>query len=150
MKRFHFQLEPVLDYKQQLLDSLMAELSNLQAQARQQEERRDLARQQLAAYDEEGARKREEGMTIIEAMEHDTCQRVLVRQLKREEAALVEANARVERKRREVVEARQGTFTLEKLRDIRRKEYDDAVAKAEERTLEDLTAARRAAAQAAV
>ncbi len=85
-------------------------------------------------------------MTIVEALECESCQQVLHQQLQREEAVLQELRRRAEAKRLEVVEARKGTFTLEKLRELRRKEYDNAAAKAEERFIEDLTASRRAAA----
>ena len=47
----------------------------------------------------------------------------------------------------EVIETRRDTHSLEKLKDLRRGEYDQAAAKAEEKFLDDLTAARRAAAQ---
>lgn len=143
MKRFQFQLAPVLDYKQQVLDGLMAEMGALQEKARQQEQRKEAARQRLADYDAEFAEKRERGLSVIEAMEYEGCQEVLARELKRETLELEKALRKVEDKRRQVVQARQDTFSLEKLRDIRRKEYDTAVAKEEEKTLDDLTASRR-------
>ncbi len=146
MKRFHFQLEPVLDYKQQVLDNLMSELSAVQERVRVQEGRRAAAERKLKDYETEYAQRKEEGMTIVEALECESCQQVLHQQLQREETVLQELRRRAEAKRLEVVEARKGTFTLEKLRDIRRKEYDNAAAKAEERFIEDLTASRRAAA----
>ena len=45
MKRFHFQLEPVLGYKLQVLDTQMIELGSIQAEVRRQEECRDAAQQ---------------------------------------------------------------------------------------------------------
>ena len=146
MKRFRFQLEPVLDFKLQSLDALMIELNTVQAQVIEQERVRDAAKRTLAEFDAESAEKTETGMTIMEAMERQVSQQVLVRRVEREEERLKLIRREAEKKRQEVVEARKETHSLEKLKDFRRAEYDTALAKAEERSLDDLTAARRAAA----
>ncbi|MBO4916141.1 MAG: flagellar export protein FliJ [Oscillospiraceae bacterium] len=144
MKRFQFQLEPVLKYKEQTLDALMTELSEAQMVASAQEEARDRAAARLAEYDAEFAEKREAGFTIVEAMEYETGQRVLEQRLQREQQLLEQRQRELEAKRAQVVEARQETHAIEKLKQIRRGEYDAAAAKAEEKALDDLTAARRA------
>ena len=146
MKRFHFQLEPVLKYKQQTLDSLMNELAEAQMVAAAQEKVRDDAIARLAAYDAEFAEKRATGFTNLEAVEYEAGQQVLEQRLQREEKLLALRRRELEAKRQQVVEARQETHTIERLKEIRRGEYDTAAAKAEERALDDLTAARRAAA----
>ena len=146
MKRFRFQLEPVLDFKQQSLDALLVELNTMQALVAQQERARDEANRTLAEYDAAAAKRREEGMTILEAMECEVSQRVLLQRAQREEEKLKLVRHQAELKRAEVVEARKETHSLERLKDIRRSEYDFAVAKAEEKSLDDLTAARRNAA----
>ncbi len=143
MKRFKFQLESVLDYKQQVLDSLMIELGKLQEKVRVQMDARDAALKEMADYDLECVQRKMEGMTIVEAMECEVCQNVLQKKVKREQEALERAQKQAEAKRLQVVEARKDTYTLEKLKDLKRKEYDAAVAKVEERTIEDLTATRR-------
>jgi len=143
MKRFKFQLESVLDYKQQILDALMVELGKLQEQVRLQTDIRDAASKNMKDYDEECTRRKMEGMTILEAIECESCQKVLEKKLKHEEEKLARVKRQCETKRLQVVEARKDTYTLEKLKDIKRGEYNKAVAKAEERTIEDLTATRR-------
>ena len=45
-----------------------------------------------------------------------------------------------------ILEAKQETQSLEKLKDIKRGEYDAAVAKAEEKEIDDLVMSRRSAA----
>ena len=145
MKRFRFQLEPVLNFKLQGLDALLAELADLQARAAAQEARRDEAYRQLAEYDALCARKRAEGMTVLEAMECERCQQVLDRRAKKEQQTLLVYQQEAEAKRDEVVEARKETHSLERLKDLRRGEYDTALRKEEEKVLDDLTAARRAA-----
>lgn len=143
MKRFQFQLEPVLNYKQQTLDALMTELSEAQMVAAAQEAACDRARDALAAYDAEFAEKRAMGFTNLEAVEYEAGQQVLEQRLRREEKLLEQRRRELEEKRSQVVEARQETHAIEKLKEIRRGEYDAAAAKAEEKALDDLTAARR-------
>ena len=144
MKRFRFQLEPVLDFKQRGLDSLMVELSAIQAQVAAQENRRSAAYQRLEAFDAEYAQKRLQGLTVLEAVECQSCQQVLARRAKREDEELLRLRQAAEQKRAEVVEARMETHSLERLREFRQTEHNAAVAKAEEKALDDLTAARRA------
>ena len=144
MKRFRFQLESVLDYKQQTLDALMPELSEAQRVAAAPEAARDEAAGRLAAYDAEFAEKRAAGFTNLEAVEYEAGQRVLEQRLQREQKLLEQRQRELEAKRQEVVEARQETHAIEKLKEIRRGEYDYAAAKEDEKALDDLTAARRA------
>lgn len=144
MKRFQFQLEPVLRYKNQRLDALMTELSEAQMVAAAQEKLRDEAARRLADYDAEFAEKRAAGFTNLEAMEYEAGQQVLERRVQQEQQMLERRLRELEEKREQVVAARQETHTIEKLKEIRRGEYDAAAAKAEEKALDDLTAARRA------
>ena len=136
----------MLNYKHQVLDSLMNELAEAQMVAAAQEKVRDEAVARLAAYDAEFAEKRSAGFTNLEAMEYEAGQQVLEQRLRREERLLEQRRQELEAKRQQVVEARQETHTIERLKEIRRGEYDTAAAKADEKALDDLTAARRAAA----
>lgn len=145
MKRFRFQLEPVLDFKKQGLDALMAELGAIQARVAAQQAQRDAAYRRLADYEASCRERRALGMTILELQESVACQQVLDQRAKSEDRVLIRLRREAEAKRDEVVEARKETRSLEKLRELRRNEYDAAVAKAEEKALDDLTAARRAA-----
>ncbi len=147
MKRFRFQLEPVLDFKQQRLDALQVELGAIQAQVRAQEDVRNAAEQRLIDFDEEYDQKKALGMTIVEALEYQNARLVLERRLKQANDRLKMLQRQAEEKRAQVVDARKETHTLERLKDIRRTEYNTAVQKAEEKNLDDLTAAKRHAAQ---
>ena len=143
MKRFKFQLEPVLDYKQQQLDALLVELNTAQARVIAQEKVKDEAYRLLAEYEDEYAERKQTGLTILEAMECQSCQQVLEKRARQELERLHRVQKEAENKRREVVEVRKETHSLEKLKELRHGEYDTAVAKAEEKALDDLTAARR-------
>ncbi len=144
MKRFQFQLQSVLDFKQRALDDLMVQLDQAQSRVTAQEYKRDQAQERLVSYDEEFAEKRAEGFTNVEALEYEAGQRVLEQRLRHEQALLEQRQRELEAKRQEVIEARQETRAIEKLKEIRRGEYDEALRKADEKMLDDLTAARRA------
>jgi len=149
LKRFQFQLEPVLNFKQQGLDALMVELSAIQASVAAQENKRSAAYQTLADYDAESVRKNAEGMSVLEALERQSCQQVLARRARNEDDELARLRREAEKKRAEIVEARKETHSLERLREVRQSEFNAALAKAEEKELDDLTAARRASATSA-
>lgn len=146
MKRFRFQLEPVLNFKQQRLDVLLIELESVQGQVRAQEKACAAAAQRLRDLDGEYEEEKALGMTVSKAIEYQSAQEVLESRLRRETERLKVLRVQAEEKREQVVEARKETRTLEKLRDIRRKEYDASVQKAEEKNIDDLTAAKRHAA----
>ena len=149
MKRFQFQLEPVLDFKTQALDALLIELDMLHGRVMAQEHQRDEANHKVIEYNTEYTRRKAEGMTILEAMECESCQQVLQRRARQEEEKLRRLQKMEDAKRNEVVEARKETHSLEKLKEIRKTEYDKAIVKEEEKILDDLTAARRATEAAA-
>ena len=146
MKKFKFQLDTVLRYKNQVLDIRLAEHGSALAAVRRQEAVLEQARQNRIACEEEYRRKKAEGITIADSMKYETGIEVLERRVQREAGLLKELQKAEEEKRRLLVEARQETQSLEKLKDIKRGEYDAAVAKAEEKESDDLVMARRSAA----
>ncbi len=146
MKKFKFQLDTVLRYKNQVLDIRLAEHGSALAAVRRQEAVLEQARRNRIACEEEYRRKKAEGITIADSMKYETGIEVLERRVQREAGLLKELQKAEEEKRRLLVEARQETQSLEKLKDIKRGEYDAAVAKAEEKEIDDLVMARRSAA----
>lgn len=146
MKKFRFQLDTVLRYKNQMLDIRLAEHGTALAAVRRQEAVLEQAIQNRVDCEEEYRQKKAEGMTIADSMKYETGIEVLERRVQRERGLLKELQKVEEEKRRLLVEAKQETQSLEKLKDIKRGEYDAAVAKAEEKEIDDLVMARRAAA----
>ncbi len=145
MKKFKFQLDTVLRYKTQVLDIRLAEHGTALAQVRRQETVLEQARQNLLDCEEEYRQKKAEGITIVEAMKYETGIEVLAKALKRELAKLRELQKVEEERRARLVEAKQETQSLEKLKDIKLGEYNSAIAKAEEKEIDDLVMARRSA-----
>ena len=146
MKKFRFQLDTVLRYKNQMLDIRLAEHGTALAAVRRQETVLEQAIQNRVDCEEEYRQKKAEGLTIADSMKYETGIEVLERRVQREAGLLKELQKAEEEKRRLLVEARQETQSLEKLKDIKRGEYDAAVAKAEEKEIDDLVMARRSAA----
>ncbi len=146
MKKFKFQLDTVLRYKTQVLDIRLAEHGSALAALRKQEAILERATQNRIACEEEYRQKKAEGITIADSMKYETGIQVLERTVQREAAMLKERQKDEEMKRARLVEARKETQSLEKLKEIKRDEYDFAVAKAEEKEIDDLVMARRSAA----
>ena len=145
MKQFQFQLESVLRFKSQHLDTLLTELAAAQALVFDQEQVRDASQGRFGAYCHEYEERKTTGLTIVQAMEYQSGMQILEGRVRQEEAKLKKLRHEAERKRDEVVEAKKEVRSLEKLRELRLKEYDKALQKAEEKDLDDLTLARRAA-----
>ncbi len=83
-------------------------------------------------------------MTVVDAMKYQMGIEVLERDVQREEEKLARLRQLEEEKRARVVEAKQETSTLERLKEIKRNEYNSAVAKEEEKNIDDLVGSRRA------
>lgn len=147
MKKFKFQLDTVLRYKGQVLDTRLAEHGAVLAQVHRQEEVREAAEKNLLDCEAEYREKQATGMTVVEAMKYQTGIEVLEKALEREEEKLKRLQQLEEEKRARVVEAKQETSTLERLKEIKREEYDHALSKEEEKLIDDLVSARRAAAR---
>lgn len=146
MKKFRFQLDTVLRYKNQMLDIRLAEHGSALAAVHKQEAVLEQAIQNRVDCEEEYRRKKAEGLTIADSMKYETGIEVLERRVQRERGLLKELQKAEEEKRRLLVEAKQETQSLEKLKDIKREAYDAAMAKAEEKEIDDLVMARRSAA----
>lgn len=143
MKRFRFQLDTVLEYKQQVLDSRLVEHAAVLQQLAHQEKVYRSALGRRESYEEEYRQKKAEGLSIVDILQFEDCLAALLRQERLELERLRRLELQEEEKRQRVVETRTETATLEKLKSIKRQEYDKALAKEEERFIDDLTAAKR-------
>ena len=89
-------------------------------------------------------------MSIVEILQFEDCLSALLRQERLELEKLRRLEQQEEEKRQRVVESRTETATLEKLKSIKKTEYAKALAKEEERFIDDLTAAKRVGGGSAV
>lgn len=144
MKKFKFSLDSVLSYKQQVLESLQGEHAAILAQVREQEAVLERAWQDYRDCDGEYRQKKEQGITITDAMVYQNGLRVLERDIQRETDRLEELRRKEEKKRQEVVDAKIDTSSIEKLREKKLDLYNKEVAKAEEVLIDEFVSSARA------
>ena len=144
MKKFKFSLDSVLSYKQQVLESLQGEHAAILAQVREQEAVLERAWQGYRDCDGEYRQKKEQGITITDAMVYQNGLRVLERDIQRETDRLEELRRKEEKKRQEVVDAKIDTSSIEKLREKKLDLYNKEVAKGEEVLIDEFVSSARA------
>ena len=144
MKKFHFPLSTVLDYKQQVLDALQGEHALILVQVREQEEVLEGLHRQYRAYNEEYRTRKYEGLSISEALMYQNGLRALERQIAQENKRLEELRKLEEQKRSQVVEAKKETSSIEKLREKKLDQYNKAVQKSEEAFIDEFVSTTRA------
>ena len=76
MKKFRFSLETVLEYKQQILDSLQAEHGAILARIRQQEEHIEMLEAEYRHLSQEFNRRKTEGISILDALKYAPADKV--------------------------------------------------------------------------
>lgn len=144
MKKFKFSLDSVLSYKQQVLESLQGEHAAILAQVREQEAVLERAWQDYRDCDGEYRQKKEQGITITDAMVYQNGLRVLEGDIQRETDRLEELRRKEEKKRQEVVDAKIDTSSIEKLREKKLDLYNKEVAKGEEVLIDEFVSSARA------
>ena len=150
MKKFHFSLETVLDYRQQVLEARQIEHAAILAQVRSQEAELERLEAAYHKLDSEFSQRKLEGLTILDAMRYEQYLRAAEREIQQATQKLEELRRQEEKKRAEVVAAKQDTSSLEKLREKKLDIYNKAVQKSEEAMIEEFVSTARAiAAQSA-
>ena len=143
MKKFRFSLETVLDYKQQVLESLQIEHAAIQAKVRAQEERLRGLEEQHWELDAEFSQRKLEGIAILDAMKYEQYLRATERAIEEAEEVLEDLREQEEAKRSEVVEAKKETSSIEKLRERKLDGYNKALRKSEEAMIDELVSTKR-------
>ena len=137
MKKFEYRLDTVLDYKTQVLDNLKTEHAViLQNVNRKREEIRGLNRE-LAGFQQEFDRTKEEGATIENYRLFDMCIGRMEQIIDEEKERLKVLRRQEEDKKKQVITAKVDTSKFEKLKDKKLKEYQKEVAKADETFIEE-------------
>ena len=143
MKKFRFSLETVLDYKQQILDSLQAEHGAILARVKRQEDLIEMLEADYRALAGEFNQRKMEGLSILDAMKYEQYLRSSERELEEAYAHLEELRKQEEAKRSEVVEAKKETSSIEKLREKKLDNYNKAVQKSEENLIDEFVTTKR-------
>ncbi len=149
MKKFVFSLDKVLDYKQQLLESVRAEHAVALGNVRRQEEFIQQLERKYQTYNEEFCENKKTGLMITEALVYESGLRAMELQIQKETERLKELRKIEEEKRSAVVEAKKETTSLEKLKEKKLDLYQKAVQKSEETFIEEFVSNARAASYSA-
>ena len=131
MKKFQFNLDKVLDYKGQILDSLRNEHAIVLEKVRRQEERLEQEQARYAQLNREFRQAEAEGITIAEAMRYESGLRYLEGVIQRETRVLQQLQEEAERKRKQV------------LKEKKHAAYLKGVQKSEELFIDELVSAAR-------
>ena len=143
MKKFKFSLETVLDYKDQMLNSLRNEHGIILAAIREQEDVLDRIWDRYREYNEEFCERKRTGMTAMDAVMYQSALRAQELEIQRETEKLEQLRTEEEKKRNEVVEAKKETASLEKLRERKLDHYNKEIQKAEEQRIEEFVVTQR-------
>ena len=143
MKKFRFSLETVMEYKQQVLDSLQAEHGAILAKVREQEEYIEVLEADYRSLSGEFNQRKLEGLSMLDAIKYEQYLRSSERQIEEAYAHLAKLRAQAEKKRAEVVEAKKETSSIEKLREKKLESYNKAVQKSEENLIDEFVTTKR-------
>ena len=142
MKKFRFSMETVLHYREQLLDTLRIEHAAAIARVREQEAVVAALQQRFDEVNEEYRDRKQQGMTIADAVGYDLILRV--------QETLALRKSEEESKRNEVIHAKTDKATIEKLKEKKWKLYQKSVQKSEEQFIDEFVSNARVMAGAAV
>lgn len=137
MKKFSFQLESVMNFKNQRLESKKAEHAKIIAMVNEQNQKIDFLSERYRGINCEFNEKKMEGISIIEAMEYSGFLYKLEVEIQQEKRQLEKLKRVEEEKRAEVVEVKIETSTLEKLKEKKLEVYHKEVQKSEELFIEE-------------
>lgn len=137
MKRFEYRLETVLGYKNQVLDNLKTEHATImQSVNRKQEQIRGL-KQELTGYETGFDELKVAGAPIEHYRLFDMCIGRMEKIIDEEKERLNVLKKQENEKKQEVIEAKVDTSRYEKLKDRKLREYQKAVARADETFIEE-------------
>ena len=150
MKKFRFSMETVLHYREQLLDSLRIEHAAAIARVREQEAVLQALQQQFDEVNEEYRDRKQQGMTIADAVGYDLMLRVQEKEIEKATEELRARKRAEEAKRKEVIHAKTDKATIEKLKEKKYQMYQKAVQKSEEQFINEFVSNARVMAGAAI
>ena len=137
MKRFEYRLETVLDYKTQVLDNLKTDHAAIMQNVNKKQEQIRSLKQELTGYESEFDEVKVAGATIENYRLFDMCIGRMEQIIDEEKERLQVLRRQEDAKKQEVIEAKVDTSRYEKLKDRKLREYQKAVAKADEIFVEE-------------
>jgi len=143
MKKFVFNLEKVMEFKNQDLEYKKAEHGKILVLLKAQEEKIDELRRKYEYINKEFNSKKLEGVTVNEAAGYISYLFTLEKEIEKEILHLKEIKKVEEQKRQEVVDMKIETSSLEKLKENKFEQYQKEYQKSEELFIEEFVSRKR-------
>lgn len=137
MKKFTFSLDHVLKYKDQILDYLKSEHAEILKEIRDQEELIKTIQEQYVTCADHLRKEQRQGITVMKIYTYENYLDVLTYQIKKEQEVLELLIKKEAVKRRQVVEAKKESASIEKLKENKIARYNKEVQREEERLIEE-------------
>lgn len=138
MATFKFSLEPVLRYKESLVDLFQMELATLEQRARQARAVRDALKTQIEHSNAELRDRLDQGrLDVDEVNRYRIYAADLSRRLDRQQAIVADLEAQVASKREELLEVRQDQEMLEELKQRQLERFQEEVHQAEAQLIDE-------------
>ena len=143
MKKFSFQLEPVLKYKSDILEVRRNEHSRALKAVVDQENHIQELENEKRAYMLEFEEKKKGFITVIEASVYESYLQRQNAVIRTEHKKLKQLQKTEEEKRNIMIEAKKEKLSIEKLREIKDGQYNQAVQKENEMFIEEFVSNSR-------
>ena len=143
MKKFQFGLEPILKYKNDLLEVSKNEHANAAKKVADQENliyRLEMEKKQV---NQQFNQRKQEGMTIAEAAAFERYNLKQTGVIRTEEKKLDQLKRHEEEKKEKMIEAKKDVLSIEKLKSIREEEYRKECQKENELFIEEFVSNER-------
>lgn len=130
----------MLGYQRQVLESLQQEYAVAQGVVVEQEQVVHGLEERYRTYNDDFCKHKELGMSMMDAMIFENGLRALEIDIKKQVAFLKKLEIIAEKKRQEMIVAKQDTSSAEKLREKKLEAYNKEVQKSEEALIDELVA----------
>lgn len=137
MKKFSFSLQKVLEIKEQVLDNLKVELSNLNHDYKEVENEIAIMKSKYSDINMEFSEKSSVSISVGEMSYYKMLLSSILRKIESKEEEKEKILKKIEDKRHEIVSKNVEISSLEKLREKELEKYNSALAKSEELFIEE-------------
>lgn len=144
MKKFFFPLETVLNYKEQVLDSLKGEHARALMKVRDCEQMIKELEESYRKCAEEFEAEKRKSISISRVHTYENYLELVSLKILRKREELVRLKEEEQRRREAVIEAKKESASIEKLKEKKLKEYEKEVQKSEEQFIEEFVSNQRA------
>lgn len=142
MKKFTFSLQRVLDYKEQIEESLRSQHAQAVRKVMDKQQEIDKLEAQFNSY-KDGINDLKTGaVSIFKLREYENYLSYLTNSIAKAKQELSELKMLEEKAREKVIEAKKDTSSIQKLKDKKKSEYDKMAAKKQEQEIEEFVSNR--------